>query len=171
MRLSGLSIATMLCLTLLLTACSDPEHDPTLGEPGPNGEPSPAMHHAHSIEFRVTRADYAAALTEFYEFTEAEVFETFKFGDCFEDILADEPADEVVPCIGMYAMKGGPIKAHMTFSILRKSSQRLKSDDFLTCRVDVYVHGTYPPVANIGPNFVTRVDGKLRVFDARVAGR
>jgi hypothetical protein len=129
------------------------------------------MHHAHSIEFRVTRADYAAALTEFYESTQAEIFETFKFGDCFNDILADKPAEKVVPCIGMYATKGGPIKAHMTFSILDKSSRRLEPNDFLTCRVDVYVHGTYQPVANIGPNFATRVDGKLREFDARVTER
>lgn len=164
-----ISIAKLLCLALLLTGCSDPEHDPTLGEPGPHGEPGPGLQQVHSIEFRVREADYFAALTEFYEFGHVEAFDIFQFGECFGHVLGSLPGKEFEPCIGMYALKGGPTKAHMTFTILATSLNRLDRNDFITCRIGIYVHSTYPPVASIGPNFASRVDEKLRELDARVA--
>lgn len=162
------SYTTTLWVVLLLVGCTDREHDPTQGEPGPNGEPG-GLRQVDSIEFRVRPADFLSALTSFYEFGHAEAFDIFKFGDCFASVLDQISNGRNEPCIGMYAVKGSPAKVHMTFTILSTSFNQLDRNDFLAWRVAIYVHSTYPPVAGIGPNFASRVDHKLRELDARVA--
>lgn len=156
------------CVCLWLAACHDP-YDPTPYEPGPKGEPG-LLPKVHSKEFRVSERDYFGALNEFYSFAHAAGFERIDFGDCFADIL-DFVIDEreQMPCLGVYAVKGTPTKAHMTFNILARDLGRLDYNDFLTCRVDIYINTAYNPVLGLAPTFAANVDGKLEEFDRRVA--
>lgn len=155
---------------LLLTACVDSKHDPNPYEPGPNGEPG-KLPNVHSKQFRVAKRDYFTAMNEFYSFARAQGFDKVDFGSCFGDILDDDAVDENkhLPCLGVYAIKGSPIKAHMTFTVLNKDFNRLDYNDFLTCRIDIYIHEGYRLVLDLGADFQTEVDARLEALDRKVA--
>jgi hypothetical protein len=167
--MNRLAALLLMCVALLL-GC-DQRYDASLGQPGPNGEPRD-LKHVHSVQFNVAVGDYFTALNEFYSFAHAETFDNFRFGKCFNGILEKSADGQAgLPCIGTYAVKGSPVKAHMTFTVVAKSFNRRGGNDFLTCRIDIYSHDTYRYVAGIAPNFQSRVEGKLRQLDRKVAAR
>jgi hypothetical protein len=163
----GLSVAVM-CVAMLLGACRDP-YDADV-DPGHKGEPGSALKQVYSKEFRVVEGDYFAALNDFYSFAHAQVFERIDFGDCFSRILDFVPDKEGMACIGVFAAKGAPTKAHMTFTILARALNRFDRNDHLTCRIDIYINDSYEPVRTIAPSFQERIDSRLQEFDRRVAG-
>src|SRR5690606_18415074 len=89
---------------------------------------------------------------------------------CFADIL-DSTIDENqhLPCLGLYAVKGAPTKAHMTFTVLNKDFHRFDYNDFLTCRIDIYINDGYRPVLELGLDFQADVDARLEALDRKVA--
>lgn len=156
----------MICIAVMLGACRDP-YDADV-EPGSNGEPGSALKHVYAKEFRVSKGEYFAALNEFYSFAHAQRFEVIGFGDCFADLLDIRFNERTLPCIGMYAAKGAPTKAHMTFTIVAKSFNRSDYNDHLTCRIDVHINDFYQPVRTIAPSFQEHVESRLQEFDRKV---
>jgi hypothetical protein len=158
--------AAMLVLAMAVAACHD-GYDADV-DPGPNGEPGSALKHVYSKQFRVAKADYFTALGEFYSFADTQVFEKIDFGDCFNVVLDFVSNERAAPCIGMFAAKGAPTKAHMTFMIVARSFNRLDRNDHLICRVDLYINEGYQPVRTLASLLTERVDGKLQELDRRV---
>ena len=148
-----------------LAACSD-EYDADT-EPGWNGKPGSALQQVYSQEFRVAKGDYFAALNEFYSFAVREGFERIDFGMCFADVPDFRSNESLAPCIGMFAAKGAPTKAHMTFTIAARSFYRLDHKDYLTCRIDIYINGSYAPARTIAPDFRETVDSRLQELDRK----
>lgn len=153
----------------LLIACSHPQQDPAPSEAGHGGEPG-KLPNVHSKQFRVAKRDYFTAMNEFYSFVRAQGFDEVDFAPCFSRIL-DSARDENqhLPCLGLYAIKGSPSKAHMTFTVLNKDFNRSDYNDFLTCRIDIYVNESYQPVLELGADFRADVDGRLEALDRKVA--
>lgn len=154
---------------LLLVACVNSEHDPNPHEPGLNGEPG-KLPNVHSKQFRVPKRDYFTALNEFYSFARAQGFDKVDFSSCFGDILDDIAIDENkhLPCLGLYAIKGSPTRAHMTFTVLNKDFNRLDYNDFLTCRIDIHISERYRLVLDLGSEFQAEVDDRLEALDRKV---
>src|SRR5262249_10231339 len=141
-------IALMSCICLpAMAAIQEPPEVKDL-DPRPNGEPGPAMTQVYVKEFRVKLDDYFSALNEFYSFARVQVFEQIEFTECFSSIL-DRTKTRDVPCVGVFAVKGSPPKAHMTFSVVAKSTNTTLRDAYLTCRIGIYVHSTYKPVQGL----------------------
>jgi hypothetical protein len=160
-------MVAMICLAATLAACHDP-YDADV-EPGPNGEPGSALKQVYSREFKVAKGDYFAALSEFYAFASREGFEKIDFGNCFAGILDTVSNEKVAPCIGMFAAKGAPTKAHMTFTIVARSFYRSDHHDHLTCRIDLYINDSYQPAHTLAPSLRESVDSRLQQFDRTVA--
>ncbi|HEY0943103.1 MAG TPA: hypothetical protein VGE08_23665 [Steroidobacter sp.] len=156
-------------LGLLLAACGHSGHDPNPHEPGPNGEPG-KLPNVHARQFRVAKRDYFTAMNEFYSFVRAQGFDKVGFGSCFGDILDDSADDENkhLPCLGVYAVKGSPARAHMTFTVLNKDFDRLDYNDFLTCRIDIHIHEAYQRVLDLRSDFHAEVDARLEALDRKV---
>lgn len=164
MRKSLILAVTVVAVTL--GACHD-RYDADV-EPGPNGEPGSALAHAYGREFKVAKDEYFAALNEFYSFASRQGFEKIDFGSCFAGILDIVSNEAVAPCIGMFAAKGTPTKAHMTFTIVARSFYRSDQHDQLACRIDLYVNDSYEPARTIAPSLRESVDSRLQEFDRAV---
>jgi hypothetical protein len=160
---------------LLLIACGHGSrdgrsaHDRSPFEPGSNGEPG-QLPRVHSSQFRVAKRDYFSAMNEFYSFAREHGFDKVGFGPCFGHILeVGDDENEHLPCPGVYAVKGSPTKAHLTFTVLNKDFNRLDYNDFLTCRIDLHVSHSYRPVLDLAQDFRAVVDPRLDALDHKVA--
>jgi hypothetical protein len=156
-RQSGLGAAQIL-LVLSLSALASCNSEYALSEPDPNGEAGRELVKVYSKEFVIPKQAYFKALDLFYTFANVQVFEHIETGRCFSSTVVDSILRLDNPCIAIWARKGGPTKAHMTFTVVEKQYRPSDSSTYLRSRIEIFIYQTYAPVQGIPVQFSGEVE-------------
>lgn len=161
-RRSGLLGAKLIVLVFCLSAlasCRSEYHADT--EAGPDGEAGADLVKVYSKEFVVAKDAYFKALDLFYTFANVQDFERIETGRCFSSTVDFTVLRLDDPCIALWASKGAPTKAHMTFTVVEKQYRPSFPNTYLRSRIEIFVYRTYEPVQGIHAQFSVEVEPKL----------
>jgi len=153
--------ALTLGVLALLGACKE-SYEAGL-EPRPNGAPGKSLDQVYLREFRVSEADYFAALNEFYVFSLSQRG-SVRVAECFNDVLRLSIGEKTSPCIVMYSTIGAPTKVHLSFNVVDRVLSGPGQDSFIY-QVGIYVKSNYDPALQVAPAFVANVEKTLLSYD------
>lgn len=135
-------------------------------EPGLKGEAGSDLQKIYSHKFSVQREKYFEALDAFYSFSAANEFELTSTGKCFDSTIDIRILKLKEPCIALWAARGAPTKAHMTFTVIERNFFEPDRRDYLKCQIEIFINDNYQPVQSIGTAFQEQVEPRLNDLGA-----